>query len=324
MLLAMKAAYRTRYGDPEVLSVRELPVPAPGPQDLLVRVRAATVNRTDCGALWGRPFVYRFFAGFPHPRHTATGTDFAGDVEAVGERVADFKVGDRVFGFDDNGAGSHAQFVTFPATKGVQTIPAHVSYEDAVTAIEGAHYALNFLNKLDLEPGQRVLVNGATGAIGSAAVQLAKHQGLVVTAVCGPEHVDLVASLGADRVIDRSKHDFTREDITYDFIFDSVGKSTFGACKPILSSNGVYISSELGPRAENPFLALVTRLRKGKRVVFPFPVDIPASLRHMRQLLEDRSWRPVIDRRHPLEEIREAFTYVASGQKIGNVLLTFD
>jgi NADPH:quinone reductase-like Zn-dependent oxidoreductase len=318
----MRAAFRTRYGPPDVLEVREVRKPEPRPGDVLVRVHAATVSRTDSAALWGRPFVTRFVTGLPRPRHTATGSDFAGEVEAVGKDVTAFRVGDRVWGFDGNGAGTHAQYVTFAANKAIATIPTGLEYPEAVACAEGPHYALNFLRKVTVEAGRRALVNGATGAIGSAAVQLLKHRGVEVTAVCAGANAALVQSLGAARVIDYLKDDFTNDDARYDFVFDAVGKSTFGACKPILKPGGIYISSELGPRAENLYLALLTPVLGGKRVRFPLPVDTKGSLSLVRGLLEQRKFRPVIDRTYRLDEIREAFTYVASGQKIGSVILT--
>lgn len=317
----MKASFRTRYGPPEVLEVREVPKPEPRRGEVLVRVHATTVSRTDCAALWGTPFVYRFVVGLPRPRQTATGCDFAGDVEAVGPDVTAFRVGDRVFGFDDSCVGTHAEYVTFAADKALVTIPAGVDYADAVASAEGAHYAINALRKLPAEAGRRGLVNGATGAIGSAAVQLLEHNGVHVTAVCAGPHVDLVRSLGADRVIDYLSEDFTKQNERYDFVLDAVGKSTFGACKPILADDGIYISSELGPRAENLYLPLVGALLRGKRVRFPFPIDVKGSLSRMRELLERGRFRAVIDRSYALDQIREAFTYVASGQKIGNVIL---
>lgn len=304
-----------------MLEVVDAPEPEPRAGEVKIRVHAATVNRTDCGGLWGTPFVYRFFVGFPRPRHRATGTDFAGEIVAVGEGVTQWKVGNRVWGFDDNGAGSHAQWMTYAANKPMATIPAGTSYAQAAACAEGAHYAINFLNKVQLEAGQRVLVNGATGAIGSAAVQLLKHRGLHVTAVCAGPHMTAVRALGADRVIDFEHADFTSDAAKYQFVFDAVGKSTFGACKRLLEPRGVYISSELGPGGQNPLLALVTPWLGGKKVVFPFPVDIPRSLATIADLVDRGQFTPLIDRTHRLDEIREAFTYVASGRKIGNVVL---
>jgi NADPH:quinone reductase-like Zn-dependent oxidoreductase len=318
----MKAAFRTRYGPPDVLEIKEVPKPEPGPGQVLVRVQAATVSRTDCAALWGTPFVYRLVVGLPRPRHTATGCDFAGEIEAVGAGVTGFRPGDRVWGFDDNSAGTHAQYMCFAASKAIIHIPPGLDYAQAAACAEGAHYALNALRKLPVEAGRRALVNGATGAIGSAAVQLLKNHGVHVTAVCGTPQLALVQSLGADQVIDYGKEDFTNQDVQYDFVLDAVGKSTFGACKRILKPGGIYISSELGPRAENLYLPLLTRLVGGKRVRFPFPLDIKGSLSRVRELVVQGKFRPLIDRTYPLEQIREAFTYVASGQKIGNVILS--
>jgi NADPH:quinone reductase-like Zn-dependent oxidoreductase len=322
--VAMKTVFRDRYGSPEVLQVREVPKPEPGPKDVLVRVHAATVSRTDCAGLFGTPYVYRFVVGWPRPRHRATGSDFAGQIEAVGRDVSGFGVGDRVFGFDDNSARTHAQYVAFPASAGIAKIPAGLDYAQAAACAEGAHYAINFIRVVPVEPGRRALINGATGAIGSAAVQLLKARGVDVTAVCATPQLALVQSLGADRVIDYLVRDFTRDGAQYDYVLDAVGKSTFGACKRILKPNGTYVSSELGPRGENVYLPLLTRLRSGPRVKFPFPLDIKASLEAIRGLVEQGKFRPLIDRSYPLEEIRAAFTYVASGQKIGNVILTMD
>lgn len=318
----MKTVFRTRYGGPDVLEVREVPKPVPARGQVLVRVHAATVNRTDCGGLWGAPYVYRFAAGWPRPRFVATGTDFAGDVEAVGEGVTTFRAGDRVWGFDDNSAGTHAEYVTFRASAGIAAIPAGLDYERAVACAEGAHYAVNFLRKVPAGAGTRGLVYGATGAIGSAAVQLLKAEGAHVTAVCATPHVELVRSLGADRVIDYLTEDFLAGGARYDFVLDAVGKSRFAACKPILQPRGSYVSAELGPGNENLYLPWLTALGRGQRVKFPFPLDIKGSLARLAGLVERGLFRPVIDRRYRIEEIREAFTYVASGQKIGNVILT--
>lgn len=320
----MKTVVRDRYGPPEVLQVRDMPKPEPGPKDVLVRVHAATVSRTDCGGLFGAPYVYRFFAGWPRPRHGATGCDFAGQIEAVGRDVSGFRVGDRVFGFDDNSAGTHAQYVAFPASKGIAAIPADLDYAHAAACAEGAHYAINFMRVVPVEPGKRALVNGATGAIGSAAVQLLKARGVEVTAVCATPQLALVQSLGADRVIDYLAQDFTQDGAQYDYVLDAVGKSTFGACKRLLKPHGTYVSSELGPRGENMYLPLLTLLRSGPRVKFPFPIDIKASLEAIRGLVEQGKFRPLIDRSYPIEQIRDAFAYVLSGQKIGNVILTMD
>lgn len=322
-MVTMKSVVRDRYGSPDILSIRDLERPVPVADELLVRVHAATVNRTDCAALTGTPFIYRFFIGFPKPRLAATGTDFAGTVEAVGPTVTRFSVGDRVFGFDDGGLGSHAEYLKVGENRALATIPDGISFERAAASLEGAHYAYNFVTKVGPIQGTRILMNGATGAIGSAAVQMLRHLGADVTAVCAAEQLETVRRLGATRVIDYTREDFTKTEpaSSYDYVFDAVGKSRFSLCKPLLRPRGVYISSELGPRSENPLLALVTPLGRGRRVVFPVPVDISRSIRVVRELLVKNEFEPLLDREYPLERVAEAFNYAASGRKIGNVIL---
>lgn len=304
--------------------MQETPRPVPTDGQVLIRVHAATVNRTDCAALAGRPAITRLFTGFPRPRRSTTGSDFAGEIVALGGGVTQFHVGDRVCGFNDLGAGSHAEYTTFPADGPMIGIPDDVAYDVAASSLEGAHYARNFINKVQLHPGQRVLVNGATGAIGSAAVQLLKNRGLHITAVCGAPQAELVRALGPDRIVDYLSEDFSREPEQYDFIFDAVGTRTFGECRRVLTPRGIYISSELGPGGQNLFFALVTPLLRRKRVVFPLPVDVHGTLKLMMRLLEENAFTPLIDRRYRLDQIRGAFDYAASGKKVGNVLVTFD
>jgi NADPH:quinone reductase-like Zn-dependent oxidoreductase len=317
----MLAALRTKYGPPSVLEVKEVAKPVPKENEILVRVQATTVNRTDCGVLTGLPFVFRFFIGLFKPTLPITGTDFAGFVEEVGQQVTQFKAGDRVWGFNDQGLASQAQYLTIREDKAIATIPQNFGFAEAVACAEAAHYAINFLNKVTLTPGQKVMVNGATGGIGSAAVQLLKNQGIYVAATCATPYIEKIKSLGADKVIDYTKEDFTKDTDRYDFVFDAVGKSSFGQCKPLLLPGGVYISSELGPRSENPFLALWTPLRGGKKVIFPLPTNIRKSIYLMRALMEAGKFTPLMDRHYPLEQIADAYTYVLTGQKIGNVII---
>ncbi len=318
----MQSVVRTGYGPPEILSVQTLGLPVPKENEILVRVHAATVNRTDCGALWGKPFIFRFFVGYPKPRHLATGSDFAGTVVATGPKARLFREGDRVFGFEDHGLGSHAEYLCINENKAIAKIPEGISFEHAVASLEGGHYAYNFITKVSLKAGDRVLVNGATGAIGSAAVQILLHFGCEVTAVCPTAYVEQVRNMGAARVIDFEQEDFTKEPPeSYGFVFDAVGKSSFARCKPLLKGRGVYISSELGPRSENPFLALLTPLLGGRRVIFPIPINIKRSIQLLSDLLVSRKFTPLIDREYPLTKIVEAFEYVASGKKVGNVLV---
>jgi NADPH:quinone reductase-like Zn-dependent oxidoreductase len=317
----MRTAYRPGYGPPASLTIREVPTPEPGPDEVLVRVHAASVSRTDSGVLRGKPFVFRFFAGFPGPRFSATGCDFAGEVAAVGADVTTFSPGDRVYGFDDTGLGSHAQYVTVSVRKAVLPMPAGIDFAEAVGCTEGAFYAINFLNKVALQPESRVLVIGGTGAIGSAAVQLLSARDIAVDAVAPSEHADLVRSLGATTVFDSARGDYLQAAEPYDFVFDAVGKSRFRLCRPILTPTGAYLSSELGPRGENLALPLTTKVTRGQHVIFPIPRDPRGSLERVRQLVADGRFRAVIDRTYPLDRIREAFEYVESGRKIGTVVL---
>ena len=320
----MKAAVYTKYGPPDVLQLREIDKPTPKDKEVLVKVYAATVNRTDCATIRAKPFFMRLVTGLLKPKKTITGTDFAGEIEAIGAAVTTFKVGDKVFGFDDTGLESHAQYLTISEHQALLTMPENITYEQAAASSEGAHYAYNFINKVPLESGQNVLVNGASGAIGSAGVQLLKHFGANVTAVCATNNIELVKSLGADKVIDYTKEDFTKSEQKYDFVFDMVGKSSFGKSKPLLESGGVYISSELGWMYQNVFYSLVTPLIGNKKVKFPVPIDIIRSLHLIKKLTEEGKFKTVIDRTYPLEQIIEAFKFVETGQKIGNVVITME
>ena len=262
------------------------------------------------------------------PKKQIPGTEFAGIVEEIGENVKSFQVGDKVFGFDDQGSGSQAQFMTIPEDKALATTPSNITYEQAAASIEGAHYAYNFINKVNIESGQKALVNGATGAIGSAAVQLLKYFNVYVTAVCNTKNIELVKSLGADKVIDYTKEDFTKDEEQYSFVFDAVGKSSFAKCRPLLKPGGVYISSDLGYMAQNIFLPLITPIIKpmigDKKTIFPMPTDIRRSILLIKKLFEEGKFKTVIDRIYPLEQIVEAYKYVEKGQKTGNVVITVE
>lgn len=319
---AMKAAFRDHYCAPETLAVRELKRPEPSEIEILVRVYATTVNRTDCAVLTGKPFIMRFFTGFFKPKSAIPGTDFAGVVEAIGSKVTRFKIGNRVFGFNDLGLSSQAEYLTIAENAPVAIIPDGIDFETAAASLEAAHYAFNFLNKVQLTSDQSVLVNGASGGIGSAIVQFLQHYGVAVTAVINTKNFQLASKLGAVRVIDYQKEDFTQLGEKFDFVFDAVGKSTFGKCKPLLKNKGIYISSELGPGGQNIFLPLITSLSGGKKVKFPIPTDIPRSIRFVSQLLATGEFKPVIDKTYPLDKIAEAYAYVMTGEKTGNVIVT--
>jgi NADPH:quinone reductase-like Zn-dependent oxidoreductase len=318
----MKAAVYTRYGPPEVVRVVDVPTPAPADDEVLVRIHATTVNRTDCGFRRPSPWFIRPVSGLVRPRHPILGNEFAGEVTAVGPAVTAFVVGDRVFGYDDGRWGAHAEYRTVRETASLARIPASLSYEQVAPATEGSHYALANITKANIRAGQRVLVNGATGAIGSAAVQLLAARGVHVTAVCGPAHLELVRGLGAERVIDRSATDFSKDDQAYDVVFDAVGKSSFGRCRRLLTPRGIYLSTDLGPRSENAVLMVATPLLPGRSVLFGFPRHDQAMMNDLEDLMERGQFRPLVDRTYPLAEIVDAYRYVETGQKVGSVVIT--
>jgi NADPH:quinone reductase-like Zn-dependent oxidoreductase len=320
----MRAAVRTRYGPPEVVRIAEVAKPTAKDNEVLVKVHATTVNRTDCGLRAAKPFIYRFFTGLRRPRVTVLGTEFAGEVEAVGRGVTSFQVGDRVFGFNGASFGAHAQYLVTPEDGMLATMPADLTYEEAAASTEGSHYALASIRAAKIQRGQDVLVYGATGAIGSAAVQLLKSLGAEVTAVCDTTNVELVRGLGAGRVIDYTAQDFTRDEQSYDVVLDAVGKSSFGRCRRLLKPGGRYLSSDLGPLSLNPVLALITPLFGGKRVMFPIPRDDQEIVRYLKKEIESGAFKPVIDRRYRLDEIVEAYTYVETGRKIGSVVISVE
>jgi NADPH:quinone reductase-like Zn-dependent oxidoreductase len=318
----VKAAVFTTYGGPEVVRVVDVDRPAVRDHDVLVRVHVTTVNRTDCGFRAAHPFIVRFFSGLTKPKRTVLGNEFAGVVEAIGPGVTAFEVGDRVFGYSEPGFGAHAEYLAVSEDGPITTIPEGLTFEQAAPSTEGSHYALSLIRSAGIASGQRVLVYGATGAIGSAAVQLLKELGAIVTAVCDTKNVELVTRLGADRVIDYTTTDFTKDEPVYDAVLDAVGESSFGACGRLLKPRGIYLSTDLGPLSMNPILALVTPLFGEKRVRFPIPKTFDRPLiEHFRSLLGSGAFQPVIDRRYPLDDIVEAYRYVETGQKVGSVLV---
>jgi len=321
----MKAAVRTKYGLPGDLSIKELDVPTPKDDEVLIRVHATTVNRSDCHVLSGRPFFMRLLTGLFKPRAPIIGSDFAGEIEAIGSAVRSFKAGDKIMGFGGAlGCGAHAQYFILTEEKAIKmmiTMPSNITYDQAAACLEGAFYAAAQVNPLKPQPGQKAMVYGATGAIGSSYVQFLKYYGVYVAAVCPGKHRELIHSLGADKVIDYLTEDFTKDSERYDFIFDAVGKSSFFKCKKLLKKKGGYTSSG---GWINLFLLMITPLFGGRKVFFHFTVKIATELNFIKELIEKGSFTPVIDRKYPIEKIAEAYVYVASGQKIGNVIITID
>lgn len=316
----MKASIRVKYGQPgEVLSIKEIDKPTPKDDELLIKVYASSANRTDYHVLTGKPFFMRFFTGLFKPGLIVTGSDFAGQVEATGAAVTAFKAGDKVMGFGGVFCiGSHTGYITFSESKGIVLMPGNITYEQAAACLEGTYYAASGINYLKPTAGKKALVYGATGAIGSADVQFLKYYGVYVTAVCGGEHAGLMRSLGADKVIDYKTQDFTKDEERYDYIFDAVDKTGFLKCKPLLKKNGIFTSS-----GGFEFLAwsFITKITGGKKVLFIPPKDIKGNLGFIKKLIEEGRFRPLIDRTYPLDKIAEAFTYVGTGLKTGNVII---
>ncbi|MEO0495592.1 MAG: NAD(P)-dependent alcohol dehydrogenase [Actinomycetota bacterium] len=316
----MRAIVCDRYGPPEVARVTDVPKPTIGPDEILVHVRASSVNRTDSGARLGTPPIARLVFGLRRPKHTILGSEFAGDVVDVGIDVAEFVVGDRVFGFDDSRFGGHGEYAAYRAMGAVAKIPDGVSYETAGIATEGAHYALGYLEAASVREGHDVLVFGATGAIGSAAVQLAVQRGARVTAVGDADKLDMVDALGAHRAIDRTSEDFTRDEGRYHLVFDSVGKAGWQTCRHLVAEHGWFMATEFGDRFENVTAPLMT-MRSAQRAAFPIPSRTRQHVKLVASLLASGDFTPVHDRTYDMDDIVEAYRYVESGTKTGNVAL---
>lgn len=320
----MKAAIRRKYGPPEKILIEEIETPVPKDHEVLIKVFATTVNRTDAANLRAKPFIMRFILGFLKPRRIILGTDFAGEIVAIGNKVKSFQINDRVFGFHDTGLNSQAEYLAIAEDGNLRIMPEHISFQQAAASLEGAHYAYSFIHKVNINTGQKILINGSTGAIGSALLQLVRQYEVKITATCHGKDRELVHSLGADKTYDFTKEDFRKDEEKYDFIFDAVGKSTFGKCKPLLQKKGVYISSELGPYAQNIFLALFSPLLGPKKVIFPIPYPAKITIPFIAHHLQEEKFKPVIDVEYPLEKVSKAYKYVLSGEKIGNVILNID
>jgi len=316
----VKAAVHDRYGPPEVLHLEDVAQPAPTEGEVRIRIQAATVSRTDTALRAGVPFFSRFITGLRTPKRRILGSDFAGEVEAVAAGVTEFAVGDRVFGINPWKFGTHAEFVCVPAKAAVAMMPAGVGFDDAAAVCDGAILALNAIRPARLQQGQRILVYGAAGSIGSAGTQLARHFGADVSAVCHTRNLELVRSLGADEIVDYTEEDFTRNGRRYDAILDAVGTLTFRDCRGSLKPGGVYLATD-GLR--NLVLSPWTAWFGDKRVRFSIPPRFEKQdVVFLKGLMEAGEYHPVIDRRYPLEQVVEATRYVETKQKTGNVVLT--
>jgi NADPH:quinone reductase-like Zn-dependent oxidoreductase len=317
----VRAVVSTRYGSPDVLEIRQVPKPEPKADEVLIRVHATTVSRTDYGMLRAQPpLIGRLLMGLFRPKWTVLGMDFAGKVEAVGADVTLFQPGDRVFGMSPEHYGAHADYLCTPETGTVVTMPAEVDFHEAVVC-EGAWYADTNLKKFGLKSGDKILIYGASGAIGTAAVQLAKSYGAEVTAVVGTRHLDLVKSLGADTVVDYTAEDFTEIGESFDFVFDAVGKTTYFRCRRLLRTGGAFAAADLGPWWQNLLLAAWSSITGSNRVVLPMPKSSKAFVDWLKGRMEEGEFRAVIDREYPFEAIADAYRFVATAQKTGIVVI---
>ncbi len=313
----MKAVVYDRYGPPNVLRIDEVERPVPKDDEVLVRVHATTVTQTDCHMRRARPYFWRLMLGLRRPKRRILGSEFAGEVAAVGAAVRSFAPGERVFGM---APGAHAEYVCVRESRLIAQIPEGTTFEEAAAVPDGAYQGFLHLKRANVRPGTRLLVYGASGSCGTAAVQLGKRYfGAHVTAVCNGRNVELVRSLGADEVVDYEQEDFTRRGERYDVVLDAVGKHSFVRSRRALADRGMYVATD---RLYNLPLALLTRWSK-RKVVFAIERRIPReSLLLVKELIEDGRYRAVVDRTYPLEQAGEAATYVDSWQKAGNVVLT--
>jgi NADPH:quinone reductase-like Zn-dependent oxidoreductase len=315
----MRAVVHDRYGPPEVLRVVEVERPVPKEDEVLVRVRATTVTRTDTGLRSAEFFISRFVTGLRRPKQPISGLELAGEVEAVGESVSELAVGDRVFGVR---SGAHAEYVCVAEHGALAHVPAGMAFAEAAPLSDGAALALACLRTAGPLEGRRVLVYGASGAVGTAAVQLAKHFGAHVTAVCNTENVELVRSLGAGTVVDFQQEDFTKRGETYDVVFDAVGKHSFRRSRRSLNPGGTFVETDLGFLYHVPLLVLLTRWIGSKRVRMGITKYSRDDVVFLKRLAEAGEYRAIVDRRYPIEDVVEASRYVETGEKTGNVVLT--
>ena len=326
----MKAIVFKKYGSPEVLQLKEVPKPEAKNNEVMIRIHATTVNRTDCGFRKPEyPVIIRLVNGLFKPKKTILGSELAGEVEAIGTEVKTFKPGDQVFGLSVPNFGAHAEYICLPETASITTKPVNIPFNEAAAVCDGLMLAITYIREIDFTNKRKILINGASGSIGSACVQLAKYYGAEITAVCKTKDIEIVKLLGADEVIDYTKDDFTKIGKLYDVVIDSVGKSSFFRCKKILKPGGVYFSADLGYLAQNVFFALLTSIfsilpgqQKRKKVKFPIPKDSKEDIIFFKELIEAGKYKAVIDRIYTLEKIVEATKYVETGQKTGNVVIT--
>jgi len=320
----MKAIVYTKYGSPDVLQLKDVEKPVPKANEVLIKIIATTVNRTDCGFRQPEYLVVRLVGGLFKPKRKILGSELAGEVEAIGKGVKTFKQGDSVYGLSTFNFGTHAEYLCIAEEKSITTKPANISFIEAAAVCDGAFLALANIKKIDFSNTPSILINGASGSIGSASVQLAKCFGAKITAVCNTKDFKLLKSLGADVVIDYTKEDFTENGQLYDVVIDAVGKSSFFRCRKILKPKGIYFSTELGYLSQNIFLAFITPFLGGRKVLFPIPKDTKEDIVFIKEMIEAGKYKAVIDRTYPFEQIVDATRYVETEQKVGNVVITIN
>jgi NADPH:quinone reductase-like Zn-dependent oxidoreductase len=319
--MIMKAIVYNRYGSPEVLQLKEVVKPTPKDNEVLIKIYVTTVTSGDCRMRKADPFAVRIFNGLTKPKKiTILGNELAGEIEAIGNNVKLFKTGDQVFAQAGLGLGANAEYICLPEDATVAIKPINLTYEEAAAIPFGGSTALHFLIKGNIGSGQNVLIYGASGSIGTAAIQLARYFGAEVTGVCSTPNVDLVKSLGADRVIDYTKEDFTKSGQSYDIIFDTIGKSPFSGCVKSLKQNGTYLRA-VHMTISSIVRGLSTSMTSGKKVIGGIASERKENLVFLKELIEAGKFKPVIDRHYPFEQIAEAHKYVDKGHKKGNVTI---
>lgn len=318
----MKAILYKKYGAPDVLEVCEVEKPEPKDNEVLIKIHGTTVTTADCMMRRGDTFLSRIILGFckPKTKYQILGTEFSGEIESIGNKVTRFKQGDRVYGFRGFGTGCYAEYKCMSEKGSLAQMPDNISFEEAVSFVDGATTALFFLkDKANIQSGHKVLVNGASGSIGTFAIQLAKYFGAEVTGVCSSKNVELVKSLGADKVIDYTLNDFTNSSETYDIIFDTISKSSFAQCKNVLKENGKYVVTVMS--LLRVFQSLWTRFIGNKKVIFSMSLNKTNALKFIKNLIEEGKLKSIIDRDYSLEQLSEAHKYVETGHKKGNVVI---
>ncbi|MCF8371358.1 MAG: NAD(P)-dependent alcohol dehydrogenase [Bacteroidales bacterium] len=325
MKTKMNAIVATGYGNPDVLKLAQVDKPSPKENEVLVKVVASAATRADSMIRTGKPYFGRLFIGLTKPKNPIPGTGFAGIIELVGSEVSKFNIGDRVFGETLFSFSANAEYLVVAENGVVLNMPEGLNFNEAANFCDGHLTSYNFLNELiKVEPGQHVLINGASGSLGTSAVQIAKYFGAKVTAVCSTRNVGMVESLGADKVIDYQKKDFTKSSAVYDVIYDTIGTSSFAKCKPALKENGVYLSPVL--KLPLIFQMIATAIRGKKKAKFEAtgsnsPEKLSSLLSEVLEVYKAGKLKTVIDRQYPLEKLEEAHRYIASGHKKGNVVI---